>query len=78
MSAVTAPSRPAEQAVDPRHRDAQLMARVAAGDDGAFASLHREHYPAVFRLAGAVMAGLASELAADLRMQDGRLHLYCR
>lgn len=36
---------------DPRQRDAQLLARIAAGERQAFDQLHREHYGSVVRLA---------------------------
>lgn len=41
----------AERPHDGHGRDAARMARVADGDDAAFAELHTEHYAAVFRLA---------------------------
>lgn len=45
----------AERRRDGHGRDAEQMARVAGGDAVAFAELHTEHYPAVFRLAMATL-----------------------
>lgn len=63
MNPATATDRP----LDPRAHDAALLQQVAAGDARAFARLHTDHYPAVFRLALATV--LDREEAKDVAQE---------
>lgn len=60
-------------ATDDRERDAERMAQVAAGNEAAFRALHRDHYPAVFRLA--LTTVLDREEARDVT-QEVFVHLH--
>ncbi len=67
MTTATAPTSSTDGTSSAHERDAELMRRVAAGEAGAFVTLHREQYRAVYRLALTIV--LDREEARDVTQE---------
>jgi RNA polymerase sigma-70 factor (ECF subfamily) len=66
-------ARPSSAPLDPRIPDAELAARVAAGEEGAFRLLMRRHNQTLFRTARAI---LRDDAEAEDALQDAYLQAF--